>query len=157
MPDDLLRHVIAPQPYSSVWLWLAVGLSVALVAWFGVVLLVTAGGRSPRDVRVLGAARDRRRRHRAARAVHRIGERYRAGDLQAAPAGSAASGELRRFLHQATGAPVEYMQISELAGSDVAPAAAVLERLIDVQFNTASAVDVGRVLDDAEGLILSWS
>ena len=41
MPDDLLRHVIGPTPYSSLWLWLAIALSVLLVGWYAGVFLFT--------------------------------------------------------------------------------------------------------------------
>jgi hypothetical protein len=157
VPNDLLRYVIGPQPYSSWWLWLAVALTVALVGWYAVVFLVTRAGREAHGVPLLGAARDRRRRYLAARAVRRIGDRYRAGELAAAPAGTAASRELRRFLHHATGVPAEYLQLTDLATSEIAPAAGVLEKFIDVQFNAGTKVDVGEVIDDAEKLILSWT
>ena len=34
MPDDLLRHVIGPTPYSAWWLWTAIALTVALVLFY---------------------------------------------------------------------------------------------------------------------------
>ena len=157
MPDDLLRYVVGPQPYSSWWLWLAIVLSVALVSWYAAVFLLTRPGRGAWEVPLLGAARERRLRQRSAKAVRRIAERYRAGDLAAAPAGTAASRELRRFLHLATGVPAEYLQVSDLADSEIAPAAPVLEQFVDIQFNSATEVDVDRVLRDAEELILSWT
>lgn len=157
MPDDLLRHVIGPTPYSSWSLWLAVLLSVILVGWYVGVLVLTLPGRRLRDVPLVGAARDRMIRHRFARAVNEIGRRYRAGELEAAQAGAAISAEVRRFLHRATGAPAEYMQTDDIANSEIAPAAGLLEQLTDVQFNAASQFDVGRVGDDAEELIRSWT
>jgi hypothetical protein len=157
VPDDLLRHVIGPQPYSSWWLWLAVALSVALVGWYAAVFLLTRSGRAPHTFRLVDAARGRRLRHRSVRTLRRIGDRYRTGELAAAPAGTAASRELRRFLSQATGVPAEYMQVTDLADSEIASAAGLLERLIDVQFNSGTEVDVGRVIADAEELIASWT
>jgi hypothetical protein len=157
VPDDLLHYVIGPQPYSSWWLWLAATLTVLLAGWYAAVFLLTRPGRQPREFPLLGAARDRRLRHRAARAVRRIGDRYRAGELGPASAGTAASRELRRFLHRATGVPAEFMQLSDLASSQIAPAATILEQFIDIQFNADTEVDVSRVLEDAEELILSWT
>jgi hypothetical protein len=157
VPDDLLRHLIGPQPYSSWWLVLAAGLTVALLAWYAGVFLLTGPGRGLRELPLVGAARERRLRHRSARAVRRIGDRYRAGELGSASAGSAASRELRRFLHDATGVPAQYLQMSDLANSDIAPAAGLLEQFIDIQFNAVTEVDVGRAISDAEELILSWT
>ncbi|KAA0102318.1 hypothetical protein CIW49_03125 [Mycolicibacterium sp. P1-18] len=157
MPDDLLRHVIGPTPYSSSWLWLAVGLTVLLVAWYVGVFVVTMPRRRLRAVPLVGATRDRMIRFRAARNVRAIGDRYRAGDLAAAPAGEAVSRELRRFLHQVSGVRAEYMQVDDLQNSEIASAAPVLAALVDVRFNTASRLDVSDLSRDAEELIRSWA
>jgi hypothetical protein len=156
VPDDLLRHVIGPTPYSSWWLWLAIGLSVLLVAWYVGVFVFTMPRRRLRTVPLVGATRDRMIRYRAARNVRAIGDRYRSGELAAAPAGEAVSHELRRFLHQVSGVRAEYMQIEDVENSEIAPAAPVLAHLVDVRFNTASELDVGLVSRDAEELIRSW-
>ena len=86
-----------------------------------------------------------------------IGERYRAGELAAAPAAAAVSRELRAFLHAATGARAEYMQMDAIAAGELASAAPVLAELIDAQFNADTVVDVGAASDSAEELIHSWS
>jgi hypothetical protein len=157
VPVDLLRHLIGPTPYSSWVLGLAIVLSTILVCWYvGVVLLTLPGRRTP-VVPLVVATRDRMTRRRFARAVHDIGGRYRAGELGAAEAGAAISGEVRRFLHRATGAPAEYMQLDDIEDSGMTSAAVVLSKLTDVQFNSASQFDVGVVGDDAEELIRSWT
>ncbi|MBJ7336874.1 hypothetical protein [Mycolicibacterium sp.] len=154
MPDDLLPHLIGPTPYSAWWLWTAVALTVALVLWYvGVFVLTRPGRRVP----LVAAARDLTARRRAMRAIREIGHRYRAGSLAAAPAAAAASGEVRRFLHRMTGEPAEYMQLADVPASEIAPAATLLEDLVDVQFNAATELDVARVLSDAEELIRSWT
>ncbi|BDX34919.1 hypothetical protein TUM20985_54660 [Mycobacterium antarcticum] len=157
VPDDLIGHVIGPMPYSSWWFWVAVALTVALPAWYAAVVVATMPRRRLRGVPVLGATRDRLLRHRFARAVHAIGDRYRAGELGAAPTGEAVSRELRRFLREATGVPAEFMQLDDIATSEIGTAADVLADLIDVQFNAESEVDAGRVSQDAEELIRSWA
>jgi hypothetical protein len=156
VPDDLLRHVVGPTPYSSWYPWLALILVAIVVGWYVGVVLFTSRARRLRDVPLVGAARDRMIRHRFARAVNEIGARYRAGELEAAPAGAAISRELRRFLHRATGVPAEYMQLDDIARSEIAPAARVLGDLTDVRFNAASQFDVGQISDDAGELIRSW-
>lgn len=157
MPDDLIRHVIGPTPYSSWWFWLSVLLTVTLLAWYAAILLITMPRRRLRSVPLVGATRDRILRHRFARAVHAIGNSYRAGELDAAPAGEAVSREVRLFLREATGVRAEYMQLDAIARSEIAPAATLLADLIDVQFNAESELDVGRVSREAEELIRSWA
>ncbi|MET0476067.1 MAG: hypothetical protein ABW001_15655 [Mycobacterium sp.] len=157
VPDDLLRHVVGPTPYASWPLWLAVALSAILIVWYVGVVLFTSKDRRLRDVRIVGVARDRMVRHRFARAVTEIARRHRAGELDASPAGAAISLEVRRFLHRMTGVPAEYMQVDDIAESEIASATGLLEQLTDVQFNAGSQLDVGRVADDAEELIRSWT
>ena len=158
MPDDLPDRVIGPTAYSSAWWWLAVALSVALTAWYAGVLLWTMPGRRLRNTRVIGGLRDGIVRHRYARAVRDIGVRYRAGELEAVAAAAALSGELRGFLHSATGVRAEYMQLDDIADDGVlAPAAPIFGELGDAQFNDESHVDVGMVSTAAEELIRSWT
>lgn len=154
VPDDLLRYVIGPSAYSSSWLWIAAALLLVLIAWYAAVFGLTAPRGRPR---VIGAAREALIRRRAARAVRRIGNRYREGDLTAVPAGAALSREIRAFLHAATGVRAQYMQVEAIADSALAPAAPVLSDLTDVQFNHESTVDVGAVSDHAEELIRGWT
>jgi hypothetical protein len=155
--DELLRFVSGPTPYSSWWLWLAVSLSVLLIGWYAGVFVFTMPGRRIRGLPVIGAARSELVKRRSMRAVRAIGERYRAGELGAAPAAAAVSRELRSFLHAATGTRAEYMQLDAIAASELAAAAPMLTDLTDAQFNADSVVDVGAVADSAEELIHTWS
>lgn len=157
MSDELVRFVIGPTPYSSWWLWLAVLLFLVLIGWYTAVLVFTMPGRRIRGLPVIGAARSELVKRRSARAVRAVGERYRAGELAAAPAAAAVSRELRAFLHAATGARAEYMQIDAIAAGELGSAAPVLAELIDAQFNADTVVDVGAASDSAEELIHSWS
>ncbi|WP_099040390.1 hypothetical protein [Mycobacterium neglectum] len=157
MSDELVGFVIGPTPYSSWWLWLAVLLVLVLIGWYAAVLVFTMPGRRIRGLPVIGAARSELVKRRSARAVRAIGERYRTGELAAAPAAAAVSREVRAFLHAATGARAEYMQVDAIAAGELASAAPVLADLIDAQFNADTVVDVGAVSDSAEELIHSWS
>jgi hypothetical protein len=157
VPDDLLRHVIGPTPYSSWWLGIAVLLLLVLIAWYAGVFVWTLPSRRLRDLPVVGAVRDEMVRRRFATTVREIGTRYRSGDLAAAPAGAAVSEALRGFLAQATGVRAQYMQLEDIAASEIASAAPILEQLNDAQFNAASQVDVGAISDSAEELIRSWT
>lgn len=157
MPDDLLQHVIGPMPYSPVWLWTAVGLTLLLGGWYVSVFVLTSRRRPVRELPILGAARAELLRRRSARAVRNIGNRYRAGDLTAARAGAAVSGELRAFLHAATGVQAQYMQVDAIADSAAAPAAPILAELTDIQFNHRSTLDAGTASATAEELIRGWT
>ncbi|CDP87448.1 MULTISPECIES: hypothetical protein [Mycolicibacterium] len=157
MPDDLLQYVIGPTPYSSVWLWTAIGLTLLLGAWYAGVFVLTSRRRPVRELPVLGAARSELLRRRAARAVRNIGNRYRSGDLTAAGAGAALSVELREFLHAATGVPAQYMQVDAIADSAAAPAAPILAEITDIQFNHRSTLDAGTASVTAEELIRGWT
>jgi hypothetical protein len=157
VPDDLLRHVIGPTPYSSWWLWTAVLLLVVLIAWYAGVFVLTLPNRRLRDLPLVGAVHGDMVRRRFARTIHQIGERYRSGDLAAAQAGAAISSALRGFLQQVTGVRAQYMQVDEIAAGELARAAPLLEQLVDVQFNAASQVDIAAVGESAEELIRSWT
>jgi len=157
VPDDLLDFVSGPTPYSTSWLWIAVLLALVLIGWYAAVFVLTMPGRRIRELPVIGATRSELLKRRFARAVRAIGDRYRAGDMSAAPAAAAVSSELRAFLHRATGARAEYMQIDTIAASELASAAPILTDLIDVQFNADSTLDVGAVSHSAEELIRAWS
>lgn len=157
MPDDLLEHVIGPTPYSSVWLWIAIGLTLLLGGWYAAVFVLTSQRCPVRELPVLGAARAELLRRRSARAVRHIGNRYRAGDLTAAGAGAALSAELRGFLHAATGVQAQYMQVDAIADSIAAPAAPILQELTDIQFNHRSTLDAGTASATTEELIRGWT
>ena len=158
MPDDLLDFVIGPTPYSTSWLWVAVLLTLVLIGWYTAVFMFTMPGRRILELPVIGATRSELLKRRFARAVRAISDRHRNGELPAAPAAAAVSRELRAFMHKATGARAEYMQVEAIAAAgELASAAPILTELIDVQFNADSTLDVGAVSDAAEELIRTWS
>lgn len=156
MPDDLLRHVIGPAPVGWVWVLLAIVLTAVLVGWYTAVFVFTSTRRAG-PPRVVERARDALLRRRYAARARRIGGQFAAGELADAPACAALSETVRDFLHAATGVRVPYMQLDELAASDLAAAAPLLARLNDVQFSTASTEDVASLSGAAEELILSWT
>jgi hypothetical protein len=155
--DELLRFIIGPTPYSSWWLWLAVLLLLIVIGWYAAIFVFTMPGRRIRGLPVIGATRSELLKRRSARAVRAVAQRYRAGELAAAPAAAAVSRELRTFLHHATGVRAEYMQVNAIAASELSSAAPVLSELNDAQFNADSHSDVGAATDMAEELIRSWS
>ncbi len=160
MPDDLLSGIIGPTPYSSIWVWIAVVLTVLTVLWYVGVLWWTAPGRTHGEPSMIGSARVALRRRRALRMIQAIQNQYRAGELSPPAAGAAFSEEVRRFLHDTTGLRAEYVQVPDIAtvsGGVLAPAAPVLADLEDAQFNADSAVDIGAVGRAAEELVREWT
>ena len=157
MPDDLLHNVTGPTPYSSWWLWIAFILVLILIGTYTSIFVITMPNRRVRGIPLVGPVHDELVKRRFAKTVRAIGERYRSGELAAAGAGAAVSRELRVFLHQRTGLPSEYMQLTHFAGGELAPAANVLAQLDDAQFNPASQVDVKATTDSAEELIRTWT
>lgn len=155
-----MRLLIGPTPYSSIWTWIAVALTVLTVLWYAGVFWWTAPGRTHSEPSVIGSARGALQRRRALRAIQSIQSDYRTGQLTAAAAGAALSEEVRHFLHDATGLRAEYVQVPDIAsvsGGVLAPAAPVLADLEDAQFNARSTVDIGAVGHVAEELVRRWT
>ncbi|KWX65751.1 hypothetical protein [Mycobacterium sp. NAZ190054] len=157
MPDDLLEFVSGPPAYSATWLWLGLGLLLFVFAWYAVVFIATMPSHSLRGIPGLRTWHTKVLRSRFARTARAATRRHRSGELSGVQAGAALSRTLRSFLHQATGTPVQFMQLREVAAGDLAAAAPVLEALGSVQFDRASTADVGRLGDQTEELIRSWS
>ena len=154
MPDDLLSHLIGPTPYSAVWLWIAIALTVALIGWYAAVFVLTGPGR---QVPILTAARTEIAKRRYARAVRGTGTRLRGGELTAAQAAAELSRQVRDFLHAVTGVRAQFMQVDDIAGGELAPAAPLLADLTDLQFNRHTTVDAADAGRTAEELIRTWT
>jgi hypothetical protein len=157
VPDDLLRYVFGPQPYSSWWLWLAVLLILTVIGWYAGVFVWTLPSQRLRRIPVARRMHARLIRRRFARCVQSIADEHDAGRMSAPAASAAISRTVRSFLHQATGARAQYLQIGSMADGDLAAAAPLLTRLGDGQFNAETQVDVADVSARAQELIRSWT
>lgn len=157
MPDDLLRHVFGPQPYSSAWLWLAVLLILAVFGWYAGVFVWTLPSDRLRRIPVVRRVHAWLIRNQFARHVQGIADEHIAGRMSAPAACAAISRTLRSFLHQATGTRAQYLQIAAVADGDLAAAAPLLTRLNDGQFNAETQVDVDGVSARAQELIRAWT
>lgn len=157
MPDDLLRFVTGPDPVPATWLWAAAALAVALIVWYAWLFAWTRPRTSERPPGMLARTRESVARRRFAREVRRIGERCERGEITAAAAGAELSTALRGFLQHVTGTPARYLQVDEMADGVLAPAAPILARINDVQFNDRSGEDARALSAATEELILSWS
>ncbi|HEX2284537.1 MAG TPA: hypothetical protein VHI10_06875 [Mycobacterium sp.] len=156
MPDDLLRFVSGPMPYSPWWLWIALVLLAVVIAWYVAVFVWTLPSHRLRRLPVIRSLHGKLLRRRFARTIRSLAGQYRAGDVSAAQACAGMSRTLRSFLHQATGTRAQYMHVDDIRSSDVAEAAPVFSALNDAQFNAVSPVDVDQVGAAAEELIRTW-
>lgn len=156
MPDDLLDFVSGPAAYSALWLWLGLSLLLLVLAWYTVAFVATMPSHRLLGIPGVRALHARVLRRRFAHTARSVTLRHRAGELSTEQAGAALSRTLRSFLHQATGAPVHFMQLRAVAAGDLAAAAPVLEALDEARFDKASAADMGRLGKRTEELIRSW-
>ncbi|MDQ2638418.1 MAG: hypothetical protein M3Y83_16245 [Actinomycetota bacterium] len=156
MPDDLLRFVIGPTPYSAWWLWLAIAVTLIVIGWYTAVFVWTLPSSRLRRLPVIRSWHATLLRRRFARTISAVAEQHRRGELSAAQTAARISRTLRSFLHQATGTPAQYMHVETIASSDLAPAAPLFEALGDAQFNAASPVDVDQTGSAAEELVRTW-
>ena len=115
MPDDLLRHVFGPQPYSSCWLWWAVVLIVAVIGWYATIFVWTLPSHRLRRFPVVRRMHAWLIRNRFTHRVQRIAGEHDDGRMSAPAACAAISRTLRSFLHQATGTRAQYLQIAAVA------------------------------------------
>lgn len=157
MPDDLLRHVIGPQAYSSWWLWLGLLLIVSVMGWYAGIFVWTLPSHRLRRIPVVRRLHARLIRNRFARRVRSIADEHGAGQMSAAVACAAISRTVRSFLHQSTGARAQYLHVEAMADAELAAAAPLLTRLGDAQFNAQTTVDVADVSARAQELIRSWT
>ena len=157
MPDDMLRFVSGPTPYSAWWLLFGLALILHVIAWYAAVLVWTLPSAQLRRIPVIRSIHGALLRRRFTRSIRRIGARHRAGELSRAEAGMQISRTLRSFLHQATGTPAQYMHVDDIVASELATAGPLFSELNDAQFNTGSPVNVGVVGVAAEELIRTWS
>jgi hypothetical protein len=157
VPDDLLRFVGGPMPYSPWWLWLGLLLLFLVIAWCTGIFVWTLPSHRLRRMPLVRTMHSALLRRRFTRTIRSVDKQYRAGDLSAAQASAQMSRTLRSFLHQATGTPAQYMHVDDIVASPLAKAAPLFSELNDAQFNTTSQVDVSRAGSAAQELIRTWT
>jgi hypothetical protein len=159
VPDDLLRYVFGPQPYSSWWLWWAASAVLAVICWYAGIVVWTLPSHRLRRIPVVRRVHARLIRHRFARRVRSIADEHFAGGTSAPAACAAISRTVRSFLHQATGARAQYLHVDALkdeADGGLAAATPLLTQLGDAQFNAEASVDIAEASARAQELIRSW-
>jgi hypothetical protein len=158
MPDDLLRYLSGPGPYSSWWLVVGQVILAAVIAWYAGVLVWTQSPERLRRIPLIRSLHAGLLRRRFAHSIRTARNDYQAGELSAAQAAAAMRRTLRSFLSLQTGSRTQFMHVGDMAASrNLAPAAPVLSALNEAQFNTTSDAELIRIGHEAEELIRSWS
>lgn len=157
MPDDLLRFVSGPTPYSGWWLWTAVALLLAVIAWYALVIVATLPSHRLRGRRIIGPLHARVLRQRYLRRLAGIEAAHAAGRVTAEEACADTSRTVRSFLHQATGIRAQYLHIDDLAAGDLAPAGPLLAELGEARFSGGAPCDVAQVTARAQELVRTWT
>ncbi|TFV55069.1 hypothetical protein E4P42_24080 [Mycobacterium sp. PS03-16] len=157
MPDDLLRFVSGPTPYSAWWLWLAVALLVAVIAWYGLIIVATLPSHRLRGRRIIGPLHARVLCRRYVRRLAGIEAAHHDGRVTAEDACAQTSRTVRSFLHQATGIRAQYLHIDDLAAGKLAAAAPLLADLGEARFSGAAHCDVADATARAQELVRSWT
>jgi hypothetical protein len=157
VPDDIVRFVIGPSPYSALWLWAGLALLSVVIAFYVGVFVWTLPADRLRKLPWIRSLHSTLLRRRFSRAIRAIDARCRAGEISAAEAGHQMSRTLRSFLALATGTPAQYMHVEDIRSSDLGKTASLFASLNDAQFNTASQVEISQVGSTAEELIRSWT
>jgi hypothetical protein len=157
VPDDLLRFISGPTPYSPWWLWFGLALIVLVISWYATIFVWTMSSERLRHIPVIRTLHSEVLRRRFIRSIRRIEARHRAGELSRAEAGTQISRTVRSFLYLATGTPAQYMHVGAIGASDLAAAGALFSELNDARFNAGSPVNVSDVGEAAEELIRTWS
>ncbi len=155
--DDLLRFIGGPLPFPVWWLGIGLLLLLVVIGWYTTIFVWTLPPARLRRMPMVSDIHSWVNRRRFARAVRRIGARYRDGDLTPTQASAGISRTVRSFLYVSTGIRAQYMHVGQFAGGPLAPAAPLLDGLDDARFNPGARVDVAALLSSAEKLISSWS
>jgi hypothetical protein len=157
VPDDLLRFVSGPTPYSGWWLVAAVALVVAVIACYAAIFIATLPSQRLRELPGVGPLHSRVLRERYARRIAAAESGLREGRLTPAEAGAEVDHAVRSFLHQSTGVRVQYMHVDDIAAGALAQAAPLLADLGDLRFNRDSGVDAAQAGARAQELVRTWT
>lgn len=157
MPNDYLRWIVAPLPYSVLWLVLGVILVLLVIGWCTGIFVWTL---PVEKLRTIPAIRDISAwvlRRKFSAAIDKVRADHDAGKLDSRQAHGAMSRVLRTFIYLRTGVRAPYMSLGEVADSGAAGAAPVVAQLYSGQFETADDVNVAATAAAVRGVIQSWS
>jgi hypothetical protein len=155
--NDYLKWIVAPLPYSVLWLVLGVLLILGVIGWFVGVLVWTLPVERLRSIPVIRDISALVLRRKFSAAIGGVTDRYHAGELSSREAYTAMSRILRNFVYFRTGVAAQYMALGEVAGSAAAAAAPAVSALYSRQFELDDSPDVAATAAQVRSTIQSWS
>ncbi|GAS91306.1 hypothetical protein [Mycolicibacterium brisbanense] len=156
MPDDLLRFIGGPLPFSYWCVAIGLFLIAIVIIWCTGVFVWTLAPARLRTVPVIRNLHGWLVRRRFARSLQRTNQQYLAGGLTPAQAGAAVSRILRSFIYVTTGVRAQYLHVAEIADGDLAGVGPLFRALNDVQFSVAPQSDMATLGRSAEELVRTW-
>ncbi|MDH6198259.1 putative MnhB-related membrane protein [Mycobacterium frederiksbergense] len=157
MANDYLKWIVAPLPYSVLWLVLGVLLVLGVIGWFVGVVVWTLPVERLRTIPVIRDISARVLRRKFSAEVGKVSDRYHAGGLNSRQAYTEMSRILRNFVYFQTGVAAQYMALGEVANSSAAAAAPAVSALYAGQFELGDSPDVAATAAQVRSTIQSWS
>jgi len=155
--NDFLKWIVAPLPYSVLWLVLGILLILGVIGWFGGVVVWTLPVERLRTIPVIRDISARVLRRKFGSAVGQVADRYRAGELSSRQAYAEMSRILRNFVFYRTGVRAQYMTLGEVERGPAAAAAPIVKALYTRQFDVVDHPDVAVAAAQVRSAIRSWS
>ncbi len=157
MANDFLKWIVAPLPYSVLWVVLGILLILAVIGWFGGVVVWTLPVERLRTIPVIRDISARVLQRKFSAAVGHVADRHRAGELSGRQAYAEMSRILRNFVFYRTGVRAQYMTLGEVERGPAAAAAPVVKALYIRQFDVVDNPDVAAVAAQVRSAIRSWN
>ncbi|WP_078281955.1 hypothetical protein [Mycobacteroides franklinii] len=157
MPNDYLRWIVAPLPYSVLWLVFGIILVLLVIGWCVGVFVWTLPVEKLRTIPVIRDITARVLRRKFSAAIDDVRREHDAGVLNSRQAHGAMSRVLRTFIYMRTGVRAPYMSLGEVAHSGAAGAAPVVAQLYSGQFEIGDDTNVAATAAAVRGVIQSWN
>lgn len=157
MPNDYLRWIVAPLPYSVLWLVFGIILVMLVIGWCVGVFVWTLPVEKLRTIPVIRDITARVLRRKFSAAIDDVRKEHDAGALNSRQAHGAMSRVLRTFIYMRTGVRAPYMSLGEVAHSGAAGAAPVVAQLYSGQFEIGDDTNVAATAAAVRGVIQSWN
>lgn len=158
MAGDYLKWIVAPLPYSVLWLVLGVLSILGVIGWFAGVVVWTLPVQRLRTIPVIRDITAWVLRRKFGAAIGRVSDRHRSGELNSRQASAEMSRILRNFVYFQTGVRAQYMALGEMTHSAAAAAAPAMSALYERQFESGDdSPDLAVTVAQVRSTIRSWS
>jgi len=157
VPNDYLKWIVAPLPYSVMWLVVGIVLVLLVIGWCIGIFVWTLPVEKLRTIPVIRHITARLLRYKFSAAIDTVRTNHNAGKLNSRQAHGAMSRILRTFIYLRTGVRAPYMSLAEVAHSGAAEAAPVVAQLYSGQFEVGEDANVTATAAAVRSVIQSWN